>query len=72
MADYIQGQEGENQQMEEKVKPAYVISQLNHAVILSYNGLSLMVPPQGKVLVANQDLLGSALPRGIFVVSAPK
>jgi len=55
---------------EKMVKPGHVVSRLDHQVTLSYNGEGMCVPPRGKELVANTDLIG-ALPRGIFIIPAP-
>jgi hypothetical protein len=54
--------------------PVYLVSSLDHNVLLPYDGLTIAVPPRarhGDVKVINRAKLG-ALPRGIFVVPAPK
>lgn len=52
---------------EKLVKPAYVVSRLDHPVTISYNGESIIIPPRGRELVANYLLIG-AIPKGISVV----
>ena len=50
-----------------KLDGGHVISRLDHSVILSYDGEGLVVPPRGRLPVANKKLLG-ALPKGVVVV----
>lgn len=52
---------------EKKVKPAKLISRLDHPVTLSYGETVIQIPPRGKVLIANLDKLG-ALPRGVSAI----
>lgn len=49
------------------LRPAIVVSSLDHQVILSYDGESMVVPPRGRQKVFNLDKLG-AKPKGITVI----
>lgn len=68
MSSFIQGQGKEEKIFEKREKPAKIVSQLNHTVFLSYNGEAMAVPPFGKVEIGNLEKLGTALPKGIFVI----
>lgn len=53
-------------EVEALTAPAMVISRLNHPATLSYDGLSMIIPPRGREKIANMNKLG-ALPQGVFV-----
>lgn len=62
---FFQGKE-----VKEKVefkKPGYIVSRQDHPVTLSYGGECIIIPPRGRELVDNYEMLG-ALPKGISVV----
>ena len=42
----------------------FLKSSLNHSVVVSYNGMGMVVPPRGRVKVADKQLVGS-LPNGV-------
>ena len=51
-----------------EVKLGKLISRLNHPVYISYNGYAMVIPPRGKMLGINKELLG-ALPKGVTYVA---
>lgn len=63
--------EEEAKVVEVMVDPVEVLNRLDHPVTLSYNGLSMIVPPRGKSLIADSAKLG-ACPKGIFVIPKPE
>lgn len=48
-------------------KSGFIVSRLDHPVIISYNGEGLLVSPREKVKVKDTSLLG-ALPKGISII----
>lgn len=64
--NFFQGK-GEVVEVEKRVKPAYVVSRLDHPITLSYSGETIIIPPRGREVVANYELLG-AIPKGISIV----
>jgi len=55
----------------EMANPAKVISRLNHQVVLCYDGEGMVIPPNGRKLIADYNKLGP-LPRGITVLPLKK
>ena len=45
----------------------FIKSSLNHPVMISYNGLGMMLPPRGRVKIADKRLVGS-LPNGVVKI----
>lgn len=46
---------------------ATVVSRQNHPVTLSYNGMAMVIPPRGRVKIADKRKLGM-LPVGVRVI----
>ena len=63
---FFQGKE-ESSVIEKQGKKAFVISRLDHPVTLSYGGECIIIPPRGRELINNYEMLG-ALPKGVSVV----
>lgn len=68
---FLQGKDETKHEREPIVKPAMIISKLNHPVTLAYNGAAMTHPPRGKRKIANMRLMG-ALPKGVFLVPLKK
>jgi hypothetical protein len=47
-------------------KQGWLISKLDHPVVINYAGQGLRLSPKAKVLIENKDLLG-ALPGGVII-----
>ena len=60
----------EKKSLEDKrTNPAYIINRLNHPITLSYMGHALIIPPKGKVMINNSELLGG-MASGVVLVKA--
>lgn len=66
-SNYFQGLPLDPVETEEMLNPGTIISRLDHSVTLSYEGAGMMLPPRGRLVIANLAKLG-AIPKGIFVV----
>jgi hypothetical protein len=51
----------------ERPNPGTVMSRLDHDITISYEGMAMVIPPRGKIPVADTQKLG-ALPTGVQVV----
>lgn len=64
LAKFASGVDKEKPEVEAEVSPAIVINRLPHPMTLSYGGEAMVVPPRGKVKIANIEKLGG-LPKGM-------
>ena len=64
MAKFASGVNKKKPELEKENSPAIVINRLMHPMTLSYDGEAMVVPPRGKVRIANQEKLGG-LPQGM-------
>lgn len=58
---------GDKEELEDLVAPAYVTNRFDHNLTLVYDGNAMIIPPRGKVKIANMNKLGS-LPKGTQVI----
>lgn len=64
---FFQGKDAVGSEAEKQTKPAWIISRQDHPITLSYGGEAIIIPPRGRELIANYEMLG-ALPKGVSVV----
>lgn len=46
---------------------AVIFSTVNHNITISYNGMSMVIPPRGKCNIDNHYLLGSMPKHGLIL-----
>lgn len=56
-------------EVEELSNPVNLASRLDHPVIISYDGQGLVIPPKGRIMVANKNKLG-AIPSGVILLKS--
>ena len=69
--NYYQSAPAEAKAPEEMLDPGYLVSRQNHPVTLSYEGEALVIPPRGRVRIANKAKLGG-LTMGVAFIPAPE
>jgi hypothetical protein len=64
---FVSGVDKTSIEQEVLVSPALLINKLDHPMTISYEGLAMIVPPRGRVKVANMQKVGG-YPKGMQLV----
>jgi len=55
-------------EIEKMVKPAMLVSRLNHPVTVKYDKSIIRISPRGRVKIADESKIKSTLPSGLVIV----